>query len=63
MKTATLIAIISLIILLVVSLVEVVLTSLKMYSQALFTVLNVAHIIAVIGLLQFFIKLYSKQKG
>ncbi|PKF75904.1 hypothetical protein CW752_02325 [Chryseobacterium sp. PMSZPI] len=62
MKNATLIAVISLSIIILIELIQFVLSFFETYSMQLYRVFGVINLICFMGILQFFIKLYNKQK-
>ncbi|KPE50737.1 hypothetical protein [Chryseobacterium indologenes] len=62
MKNTTLIAIISLIVIVLIDFVQIVLSFFEVYSLPVFRLFGVLNLIAFAGLLPFFITLYKKQK-
>ncbi|WES99125.1 hypothetical protein P2W68_05780 [Chryseobacterium arthrosphaerae] len=62
MKGATLLAVISLSIIILVDLIQLILGFTETYSMELYTAFGVINLLCFVGILQFFIKLYNKQK-
>lgn len=62
MKNATLIAMISVGTIILIDLVQIIASFFEFYSMGLFRVFGILNLIAFVGVLQFFVKLYNKQK-
>ncbi|HCN49909.1 MAG TPA: hypothetical protein DIT10_12600 [Chryseobacterium sp.] len=62
MKGATLLAIISLSVIILLDLIQFILGFTEMYSIELYRAFGIIHLLCFAGILQFFVKLYNKQK-
>lgn len=62
MKNATLIAIISLIVIVLIDFIQLILSFFEVYSLPVFRLFGFINLVAFAGLLPFFIQLYKKQK-
>lgn len=62
MKGATLLAVISLSIIILIDLIQLIIGFFEVYSIELYRAFGVVNLICFVGILQFFVKLYNKQK-
>lgn len=62
MKGATLLAIISLSIIIIVDLIQFILGFFEVFSMNMYRIFGFVNLICFVGILQFFVKLYNKQK-
>lgn len=62
MKNATLIAIISLSVVILLDLIQFILSFFEIYSIGMYRIFGVLNFLGFVGILQFFVKLYNKQK-